>query len=458
MKVNDTVERRPKLLLLPGWPFEMACVAVAAALLAFLIASGSRLPGIESLVLFAVTLVLAANAAVLMPSMTGVSPCFMFVLASIAAFGSHGAVLGAALVGVGGGVTLRPFKNGRYTAALFDCAQYLLASAAAAAVFVGLNGSGDALGFAGAVAAFAVVNTTLVVAQISLNLRERPATVLADVRTILPNYLAFGALGVLVGELYLSLGAITLPLLIIPAAVARRAFASFQELRAAHEATVKVFIRTIEAKDPYTAGHTERVANYAMYIGQELKLSQGDLEHLRHAALLHDVGKLAVPKSILNKPGKLTSEEYAIVQRHNQVCIDILTRVDFMRSLVATASDRHAHYDRSEQREQRRLVQEAHIVAIADAFDAMTSTRSYRKALSQEVAFAELRDKSGTQFNPELVEALIRAIERRSETYGLGHEESPEQFEVEPPLAGVGSAGLGDLLPSEQAVPTEAVS
>ena len=102
-------------------------------------------------------------------------------------------------------------------------------------------------------------------------------------------------------------------------------------MRAAHEATVKVFIRTIEAKDRYTAGHTERVAKYAAYVGEELKLSTARLEHLRYAALLHDVGKLAVPRRILNKPGRLTEDEYAIVQRHNQVCVDILTRVDFMR-------------------------------------------------------------------------------------------------------------------------------
>ena len=118
--------------------------------------------------------------------------------------------------------------------------------------------------------------------------------------------------------------------------------------------------------------------------------------------------------------------------------------------MVPTASDRHAHYDRSEKREHDRLIQEAYIVAVADAFDAMTSTRSYRRALPQEVAFQELRDKAGTQFNPDCVEALIRVIERRGERYGDGYEEDPEQFEVPPPVAGVGSAGLGDLLPSER--------
>ena len=115
--------------------------------------------------------------------------------------------------------------------------------------------------------------------------------------------------------------------------------------------------------------------------------------------------------------------------------------------MVPVASDRHGHYAGADPSEEGAI--EGYIVAVADAFDAMTSTRSYRRALSQEVAFAELRDKAGTQFHPDSVEALIRVIERRDEHYGLGYEQNPHEFEVAPPVAGVGSAGLGDLLDSE---------
>jgi len=434
------------MVVLRGWPFELACAAAAAVLFAALFASRAQLPAIQPLVLFFVTLVVAANAQFALPSSARISPCFMAVLASIAAFGAHGAVLGAALVGLGGGLSATMIKKHRYTTALFDCAQYALASAAAAALYVALDPVGRPAAFAGAVAGFAVVNVVLVLFQVCLNYRLSPKTVWRDMYPELPNYLAFGLLGVFVGWLYSSLGAVTLPLLVIPLAITRKAFASFLELREAHEATVKVFIRAIEAKDEYTAGHTERVAKYAIYIGEQLKFSGPDLDHLRYAALLHDVGKLAVPRRILNKPGRLTEEEYAIVQRHNQVCVDILTRVDFMRSLVGTASDKHAHFAVSDARERDRLVHEAHIVAVADAFDAMTSTRSYRRALSQEIAFEELRNKAGTQFNPECVEALIQAIGRRREHYGLGYEEDAVEFDVPPPVVGVGSAGLGDLV------------
>ncbi len=438
------------MVVLRGWPFEVACTVAAAGVLAALLASGAQLPAIEPLVLFSVTLVVAANTEFSLPSSAEISPCFMAVLAAIAAFGSHGAVLGAALVGLGGGLRRSLVRKGRYTTILFDCSQYLLASAFAAALYTQLAHVGPTAAFAGAVAGFAVINVVLVLVQICLNYQSSRAEVWSDMYPELPNYIAFGLLGVFVGWLYSSLGAVTLPLLIIPAFITRKVFASFLELREAHEATVKVFIRAIEAKDRYTAGHTERVAKYAMYVGEELRLSAPNLEHLRYAALLHDVGKLAVPRSILNKPGRLTEEEYAIVQRHNQVCEDILTRVDFMRSMVGTASDRHAHFAVDEEREHHRLVQEAHIVAVADAFDAMTSTRSYRRALPQEVAFAELRDKAGSQFNPECVDALIHAIERRGEHYGLGFEGAVTEFEVPPPVVGVGSAGLGDLIPPSE--------
>ena len=111
--------------------------------------------------------------------------------------------------------------------------------------------------------------------HVAIGERLPPSEVWADMRPALPNYLAFGLLGLLLGQLYSSVGWIVLPLLIVPVAIARKVFASFLELKEAHEATVRVFIRAIEAKDPYTAGHAERVAKYALYVGKEMSFSAG---------------------------------------------------------------------------------------------------------------------------------------------------------------------------------------
>jgi hypothetical protein len=427
-----------------------AALAVVGVVAVALAADGPR-PAPLAAALFTLLLFAAENSLIKLPSSTTVSPGFMMIMASIAAFDGRGVVLGAAIVGFIGTAQINLLRRRRFSIQLFNSCQYLLAAALAAFVFELLDWrSGPGL-FAAAIlatAGFAIVNVALVLPHVALGERLPPSDVWADMRPALPNYLAFGLLGLLLGQLYSSVGWVVLPLLIVPVTIARKVFASFLELKEAHEATVRVFIRAIEAKDPYTAGHAERVAKYALYVGKEMSFSPARLEHLRYAALMHDIGKLAVPSRLLNKPGKLTPEEYSRVQRHNRVCIDILTRVDFMKTMVVAASDAHAHFESGGDRADN-LVMEAHIVAVTDAFDAMTSTRSYRRALAQEVAFAELRDKAGSQFNPECVEALVRAIERRGEKYGLGYEQDTTDFTVAPPVVGVGSAGLGDLLSSE---------
>jgi putative nucleotidyltransferase with HDIG domain len=262
----------------------------------------------------------------------------------------------------------------------------------------------------------------------------------------LPNFFAFGVLGALVGQLYSELNLLSLVLLVVPALIARGIYRSSLELQQAREDTIRVFMKALEAKDLYTARHTDRVAKYAGYIGEDLGFDSARLTHLRHAALMHDIGKMAVSSDLLNKPGRLTEEEYGEIRRHNEVCVEILTCVEFLRSTIPVAQDQHGFFNEDADRNDPNVI-EGFAVAVADAFDAMTSTRAYRKALTQEVAFAELHKGKGRQFDPACVDALIAAIERRGETFGAGCEVDIVEFAVEPPEAGVGSAGLGDLEP-----------
>lgn len=251
----------------------------------------------------------------------------------------------------------------------------------------------------------------------------------------------FALMGVLLGQIYVDLGAWLVPLFVAPILIARTSFASYLALREAQEATISTLIRTLESKDRYTAGHVERVARFAELIGVEMGFRPSELERLRYAALMHDIGKLIVPNQILNKPGRLTEAEFEQMRRHEPVSVELLRRIDFLAPIAPSIEAEGSAGAPIETR----------IITVVDAFDAMTSTRAYRRALRQEVAFAELRDKSGTQFDAVCVEALITVIERGGERYGDGFETDVAEFEVPPPVVGTGSAGLGDLAVEESA-------
>ncbi len=263
-------------------------------------------------------------------------------------------------------------------------------------------------------------------------------------RTAVTLSVGIAGAAIVAGRLALDVGYFTLGLLVAPVAVAAAAHRASAAILGVRADTIDVLVGAIEAKDPYTAGHSVRVSHLAQLIGRQLGFSAVALDHLGRAALLHDIGKLAVPGKLLNKPGRLTAEEYETVKTHNDVCVEILSHVDFLATVVPTASDRYGHYDRERASEEIEA-REGRAVAVADAFDAMTSTRAYRRALPQQVALTELRDKAGSQFDPECVEALVAALAESGETFGAGHEAEAVRYEVAPPEVGVGSAGLGQL-------------
>ena len=415
----------------------------ATALVLLLLFAG--MPNWTIIVTFGAMVVLAENTAVLVHSGTAVSPGFMLVMATIAVADRSNVLTSAALVGACNGIYLPYIRQKKLANVSFNCGQCLLASTAAAFAYSSVAHWSRPAAALAAGCAYGVLNIGLVLPWVALKPGESLRSVWNDMWPAVPNYLSFGLLGLLLGLVGNELGPLSILLLAVPVGIGRWTFRSFERTREAHAAAIRVFVQLIEAKDPYTAGHTARVAKYSVYIGEVLHLHPEHLEHLEQSALMHDVGKLAVPRHLLNKPGRLTPEEYAVVRSHNEAGIGILGQVDFMRTMAVTASDAHGHFDAARGATPSELLLEAHIVAVADAFDAMTSTRAYRQALPQAVAFGELRSHAGTQFNPQCVEALITAVTTRGEQYGLGFEHNAHQFDVPPPVVGVGSAGLGDL-------------
>jgi len=174
--------------------------------------------------------------------------------------------------------------------------------------------------------------------------------------------------------------------------------------------SIDAMIKALEAKDFYTQGHSQRVKLYSLAIGEELGMTRQELEDLRRASVLHDLGKIGVREAILNKPGKLTEEEFAEIVRHPGTAVGILEPIPFFRPLLPAILHHHERFDGKGYPSRlagTRIPLGSRIMAIADTFDAMTSTRAYRKELPKADALVEIRRCSGTQFDPDIVPAFI---------------------------------------------------
>ncbi len=192
-----------------------------------------------------------------------------------------------------------------------------------------------------------------------------------------------------------------------------RLYANIQKV---YLATVEVLATAIDAKDPYTHGHSRRVTEYSVAIAEEMGFDSKQLEDIRYAGLLHDVGKIGIKDSIIGKPSKLTDEEYAIIKKHPAIGAQILEPVTFLSSKVPGVLHHHEYYDGRgypSHLKGEAIPLMARIICVADTFDAMTSDRPYRRGLDVNVAIAELKKFSGKQFDPLCVDAFLKAYERR---------------------------------------------
>jgi putative nucleotidyltransferase with HDIG domain len=183
---------------------------------------------------------------------------------------------------------------------------------------------------------------------------------------------------------------------------------------------------TVEAKDPYTAGHSLRVQRIAVALGEQLRLDKPRMDALRFGALFHDIGKLAVPDAVLTKPALLTDEEYDVVKAHSSDGARIVGKFSRLRESVSIIEHHHERWDGRGYPaglSAEAIPLEAAIVGLADAWDAMTTERPYHRALSLQEACAEIRNGKGTQFAPKVVEAFFVTLNRRPGQLFAGEDE-----------------------------------
>jgi len=300
------------------------------------------------------------------------------------------------------------------------------------AIFIGgetllwLGGYGDDFSFPYSIlpaALFAmvtiVVNLVLFIIYFVSNGQERFLHMLSNtILGIMPNVLATIPFGIFIAVLlHMENGSFFVLLFILPLLLARYSFKLYWDSHSMHMRTIAALTRAIDAKDPYTRGHSERVAYLAEQIALQMKLPKKTVADIQIAALIHDIGKIGIDDYILNKPDVLTNDEFEQIKKHPVIGRKIIDEIQFSKTITDAVLYHHCHYDGSGYPcfEDATVVPPlaAAILSIADAYDAMTSDRPYRKRLTHEKAVRELQEKSGAQFDPHVVDAFCKVIEKK---------------------------------------------
>ena len=332
---------------------------------------------------------------------------------------------------------------------LYNIGTLSLASLAAASVMSIDVGGGTthrlaaaALGVVGGAVYFGV-NMSLISLASAIEGHESPWRVFHErFAWLLPHYLVYGFIGAVIALAYNAVGLYALAVFAVPLLLMRKTQEAYLKhtqksalklreaadtiqsqnvsleqanrlLRERSTAAMESLSATVDARDSYTAGHSRRVQQLALAIGRELGLSQAELDLLGHAALFHDIGKLAIPDAILLKPASLTGEEWALMQRHAEEGARIIDRLGFLQDAVPSIRHHHERFDGTGYPDRlggEEIPLGARIIHVADALDSMLTTRIYRAARPVHEALAEVKGAAGTQFCPRCVAALERIL------------------------------------------------
>ncbi len=266
---------------------------------------------------------------------------------------------------------------------------------------------------------YCIVNITLFVMVVSFAQNVRIKTIWrTSIKEMIPSYIAEAPMGFLMAIVYVEVGIIGILLFFLPLLLARRSFELYTKMRKVYLDTIRALAAAIDAKDPYTKGHSERVAEMSLALAQELNLSDKDIENIEYTALLHDIGKIGIADNILGKESNLTNKEFDKIKEHTIMGAKIIEPVDFLKNSYKAIYHHHEKYNGKgypDGLKSEDIPLSARIIAVADAYDAMGSDRPYRKKLNHIQILRELKEQSKKQFDPEVVKALISVLDRERE-------------------------------------------
>ena len=419
-------ERRqqPKRLAIRLYVGATAVGGVATAIVALRFFS---VPSWRTIVFFYVLHLLALTSAVEVPigSVSPVlkpqravtlSPGFIVLLTAV----FTGKPTAAVVVALIPSISLSKWREHPDVARLvFNSAQEAVSFGGAALVFSIVHSAAGGLValFGAAIAAAAtasILNTVIVAGIVSIDRKMRIYDVLRRMAWVIPHSLSFALAALLVSTLYVRFGPAATIFLFMPLAALRFVRQSKLDLDAAHDRAIREFVRAVDRKDPYTRNHSERVAEIVLAMHRELGSTERELSRRYLAALLHDVGKVVVRAEVLTKAGALTAHEYDEVKRHVTAGASAISQIDFLADLAEEVLLHHERLDGTGYPfgfGAADIPRNVRILSVADCFEAMTSARVYRRALTVSEATAELQRVAGTQLDPEMVGALIRVIE-----------------------------------------------
>ncbi len=310
---------------------------------------------------------------------------------------------------------------------IFNAAQLTLTSGLSAAIFRLINPNGLVISERYLLAVLAsllfcfIANSSMFTVVLAIIYHENPYSIwLTNVKWATPNFLSMAPLGILVSLIYVHIGFWGLVLFLVPLVLARHSFQSYMDMRRAFLDTMMSLSKVIDAKDPYTRGHSARVAKLAVALARQMKWAEDRVNLFQYVAMIHDVGKVAIPEAILKKPGKLTPTELQEMEQHAPIGSDVIKNITFFQDGAAIIRHHHERWDGTgypSGLKGESIPLGSRILAIADSFDAMISDRPYRKALPPLEALEEIRSGAGSQFDPKVVKAFEKLFPHLATTF-----------------------------------------
>ncbi|SHE67084.1 HD-GYP domain-containing protein [Alkalibacter saccharofermentans] len=412
--MGSTITRETKFFLI-----KLSLTAVLLSI--YIVKFYSFSPDLDFLIFVTLTII-AESLVIFTPRKGGVTLGFGVILPVSVIYGPYGAIISAAL-----GTMLAVYKmDNKYKHILNielyktvgNTANYVISAGLSSIVYFTLN-SGTGIS--------AILNSILIMLITSVVFIASNMTItgmfiikLTDFEPrevwkenfsgLVPNVLGVSAISIIITMAYLNFGIESIIILFFPYLLIRYSFQLVFDMRQSYLNTIKALSSALEEKDPYTKGHSERVEKYSAMLAKESG-AKIDLQQLQYAAIFHDIGKIGILDTILNKPGKLTVEEFEFIKEHPSKGVHILENVTFLKKATEIIGAHHEYLDGTGY--PRGLVgeeipYESKIITVVDIFDAVTTDRPYRPAMSHEEAIEILKNESGKKLDPYLVEKFIK--------------------------------------------------